>query len=89
MQKLPTSYFIHGSVHAMVLMKLLVGQNRGADVENGQWTESEERRAGCIERPALTYILFFFKGWYKYTASFKSTSKFSKSQVCSQITVSK
>ena len=60
MQKLPTSCFIHGSVHAMVLMKLLVGQNRGADVENGQWTESEERRAGCIERPALTYILFFF-----------------------------
>ena len=89
MQKLPTSYFIHGSVHAMVLMKLLVGQNRGADVENGQWTESEERRAGCIERPALTYILFFFKGWAKYTVSIKSTSKFSKSQVCSQITVSK
>ena len=38
-QKLPTSCFIHGSVHEMVLMELFAGQNRGADAENGQWRD--------------------------------------------------
>lgn len=63
-------------------------------IEVQTWRTDSGQRVRRGGRDALRDLhwhifFFFFKGWYKYTASFKSTSKFSKSQVCSQITVSK